>query len=162
MSLCNRCDGDGIQENGYHSLDCPVVTGMKTPILDSVALGRNLAAGLKLEADIAARVIAGTGTKHDGDKPAMAYLPPHALTEVAKVMTFGAKKYGPFNYLGGISYTRLLSAAFRHGFAILRGEWLDPESGLPHYAHAGACFLMLGEMSVHRADMNDLFKPEGK
>jgi hypothetical protein len=100
----------------------------------------------------------GTGTKYDGDKPIMAYLPPHATEQVAQVMTFGAKKYGGFNYLGGISYTRLVSAGLRHLFAYLRGENNDAESDLPHLAHAAACCLMLLEMTVVRPDLDDRFK----
>lgn len=102
------------------------------------------------------------GTKHDEGKPAMALLPPNALEQVARVMGYGASKYSQFNYLGGLSYIRLLSAGFRHGFAFLRGEDIDPESGLPHWAHAAACFLLLGEMTVHRPEMDDRYKKEKK
>lgn len=98
------------------------------------------------------------GTKFDGDKAVMAYLPPHAIEAMAQVMTFGAKKYGGFNYLSGISYTRLISAGLRHTFAYLRGEDNDPESGLPHWAHALACFAMLGEMTRVRPDLDDRYK----
>lgn len=101
---------------------------------------------------------ASTGTKHDDGKPMPSYLPANAVLQVAAVMTFGAKKYGPFNYLKGIAYTRLIAAGLRHAFAILRGEWTDEESGLPHYAHAAACFLMLGEMHEEKPEMNDLHK----
>ncbi len=97
------------------------------------------------------------GTKYDGDKPIMAYLPPYAIGQMAQVMTFGAKKYGGFNYLGGISYTRLISAGLRHTFSYLRGENLDPESGLPHWAHALACFAMLGEMTHVHPELDDRF-----
>ena len=39
-----------------------------------------------------------TGKKYDGEKPQMYLLPPKAITEVAKVLTFGASKYGPDNW----------------------------------------------------------------
>ncbi len=99
-----------------------------------------------------------SGTKYDDNKPMMAYLPANAITQVAMVMTFGAKKYGGYNYLGGISYIRLISAGLRHTFAILRGQDLDNESGLPHWAHAAACFLMLGEMTYARPELDDRYK----
>lgn len=98
------------------------------------------------------------GIKYDEAKPNYSYLPAFALDEVAKVMTYGAKKYGGFNYLQGISYTRLLSASMRHCFAYLRGEDLDPESGLPHWAHLAANALMLGEMTIlDKKELDDRF-----
>jgi hypothetical protein len=98
------------------------------------------------------------GTKHDQGKPELALIPAHAIESVGAVMSFGAKKYGNHNYLGGISYTRLLSACLRHTFAYIRGADLDAESGLPHWAHAAACLLMLGEMTKVKPDMDDRFK----
>jgi hypothetical protein len=100
----------------------------------------------------------GTGTKHDAGKPEMALLPPSAVETVASVMGYGARKYASFNYLGGIGYNRLISACLRHTFAFMRGVDLDEESGLPHWAHAAACLLMLGEMSKHKPEMDDRFK----
>lgn len=99
-----------------------------------------------------------TGTKHDGDKPVMAYLPPYAITQMAEVMTFGAKKYGGFNYLGGLSYIRLLSACLRHVFSYLGGVDRDPETGLSHIAHAMCCLGMLLEMTQHHPELDDRFK----
>lgn len=58
----------------------------------------------------------------------------NALLEVAKVGTFGAKKYtdnGWKSVPNGIP--RYRSAIYRH---LLTQEHLDPESGLPHLAHA--------------------------
>lgn len=98
------------------------------------------------------------GTKHDSGKPEMAYLPSYALEQVALVMGYGAKKYGGHNYLGGIAYLRLISAGLRHTFSYLRGIDLDHESGLPHWAHAAACLLMLGEMTQHHPELDDRFK----
>src|ERR1700677_2308555 len=76
-----------------------------------------------------------TGRKDDQDKPMMDLLDPIALEGLAAVLTFGAKKYAKHNWRGGISYSRLIAALLRHTFAILRGEYTDPESGLPHINH---------------------------
>jgi Domain of unknown function (DUF5664) len=103
-----------------------------------------------------------SGIKNDSDKPIMALLPPNAMFQISEALTFGAKKYGQYNYLGGISYTRLISALFRHTFAFLKREDIDPESKLPHTAHMGACIVMLIEMTVVRPEMDDRFKLEVK
>lgn len=107
-----------------------------------------------------AKAAKAKGKKFDQGKPALAYLPVRALEQVGAVMTFGAKKYGGFNYLGGLSYTRLLSAAMRHIFSFLQGKDLDEESGLPHWAHAAACLLMLGEMTFIKPAEDDRWKGE--
>ena len=39
-----------------------------------------------------------TGLKFDSEKPRMDLLPPKAIFEVAKVLGFGAEKYGPENW----------------------------------------------------------------
>jgi hypothetical protein len=103
-----------------------------------------------------------TGIKHDSDKPLMALLPPNAMVQISLALTYGAKKYGQYNYLGGIAYTRIISALFRHTFAFLRREELDSESGLPHTANMGACVVMLIEMTVIRPECDDRFKLEDK
>lgn len=82
------------------------------------------------------------GSKHDSGKPLMGAVPPNALLAVAKVLTFGAEKYGRDNWRQVESAeTRYLDAALRHINAYQRGEAVDPESGESHLAHA-ACSLM--------------------
>lgn len=72
-----------------------------------------------------------------------------ALFEVSKVLTFGASKYGANNWQGLDEFTnRYYAAILRHLFAYGGGERIDPESGLPHLAHAlcGALFLLSSEV----------------
>lgn len=83
------------------------------------------------------------GIKHDGEKPRLDLLPFDAVTEIAKVMTFGAAKYSDRNWEKGFVWGRLLGAALRHLFAWARREAADPETGLSHLAHAGCCVLFL-------------------
>ena len=99
------------------------------------------------------------GTKHDGDKIRMELLDAQALEGLAAVLTFGAKKYAAHNWRGGISNSRLLGALMRHTFAILRGEYIDPESGLPHIDHVGCCWMFLSNNMKNRPDLNDLWNP---
>lgn len=99
-----------------------------------------------------------TGVKHDSDKLPLDLLDPLALEGLAAVLQFGAKKYAAHNWRGGISWSRLVAALMRHTFAILRGELVDPESGLPHIDHVQCCSMFLSNMMKTRPDLDDLYK----
>lgn len=99
-----------------------------------------------------------SGTKHDESKAQMELLSHAALEQIAHVMGFGAKKYGIFNYRGGIAYGRIIGAAYRHLGAFNSGEDLDPETGLSHIAHLGACSLMLLDMLREHPDLDTRYK----
>ena len=88
-----------------------------------------------------------SGVKHDAAKPRWDCVPWAALEQLVAVMTFGAEKYGRYNYRGGMAYSRLFAAALRHLTAWEGGADSDPESGLPHLAHAAACVLMLLDLA---------------
>ena len=97
------------------------------------------------------------GIKYDDDKPRMALLSTYALIETAKVLNYGAQKYGDDNWRGGISARRLISAALRHILAFNDGEDNDPETGLSHLAHA-MCMLMFElESSVTHPELDDRY-----
>lgn len=98
------------------------------------------------------------GVKHDGEKVRLDLIDPLAIEGLAAVLTFGAKKYAPHNWRGGLSYSRLIAALLRHLFAILRGEYIDSESNLPHVDHVGCCWMFLSNMMKTRPDMDDLYK----
>lgn len=98
------------------------------------------------------------GLKYDSEKPRTDLLDPLALEGLAQVLAFGAKKYAAHNWRNGLSYSRLAGAALRHTFAIIRGEDLDPESGLPHVDHLGCCWMFLSNMMKTRPDMDDRWK----
>lgn len=100
-----------------------------------------------------------TGLKYDDNKPRMDLLDPQALEGLASVLTFGARKYAAHNWRNGISNSRLVAAMLRHIFAIMRGEYVDPESGLPHVDHVGCCWMFLSNNMKNREDLNDLWKP---
>lgn len=99
------------------------------------------------------------GIKHDQGKPPMSLLPMGALKEVAKVMDFGAKKYGRHNYKNGMDWSRLLDANLRHLSSFIEGEDLDPETQLSHIAHATCCSLFLLEYILSNTGKDDRFKP---
>ena len=93
-------------------------------------------------------------------KPRMSLVPPNAVRQVAAVMTYGEAKYAAWNYLNGegLPFSDYLDAAERHLSAFNCGEDLDPESGLPHLAHAAACILMLMEMQLVHPQQDDRCK----
>ena len=101
------------------------------------------------EEDDAFRHVEQVGKKYDSDKPMMDLIPPYMEEEVAKVLTFGAKKYAPGNWRKVEPLrSRYLAAAQRHINALKKGESHDPESGLHHAAHAACCLMFLGEVEL--------------
>lgn len=86
-----------------------------------------------------------TGTKHDEGKTDWSILPWPEIEKVAKVLEYGAGKYGRDNWVHvPDADRRYFNAAVRH---LLANAELDDESGLPHYAHAICCLLFL--MQLH-------------
>ena len=89
------------------------------------------------------------GLKYDSEKPKMNLLPPKAIVEISKVLTFGAEKYDAENWrkLDDLQ-NRYTAGALRHIFAHMDGEDLDPETNLSHLAHAMCCLLFKLEIAL--------------
>lgn len=84
------------------------------------------------------------GLKADTGKDAYHLVPWIAVRAVVRVLMFGARKYSPGNWAHvENARDRYFDAAIRHLVAWHAGERVDPESGLPHLAHAGCCVLFL-------------------
>lgn len=84
------------------------------------------------------------GLKYDTGKLRFSLIPPETTRALAQVLTFGAEKYAPNNWqLVENGQERYLDALYRHLEAHRLGEYLDPESGLPHLSHVltNAAFL---------------------
>lgn len=81
--------------------------------------------------------------------------PPVASEHQAWVHKDGSDKYGLWNWRdAGINLTTYVGAAKRHLDAIMRGEWLDPDSGRPHWAHIMACGAISLDAEAH-GKLND-------
>jgi hypothetical protein len=94
----------------------------------------------------------GEGYKADGGKPRWTLLPLDALEDAVRVLTLGATKYAPGNWMHvPDGKTRYLDAAFRHLSARALGEVADPETGLPHLSHAICCCLFAAWFDKHEA-----------
>lgn len=104
------------------------------------------------------------GRKYDSGKSLMSLVPPNALKEVADVLTIGASKYDPGNWMivDELMY-RYSNAAERHLMAWRLGEQLDPETGKNHLAHAICCLMfMLEKESVPEERWGEYVKRELK
>lgn len=77
--------------------------------------------------------------KDDAGKPDLSLISIELMEALARVRMFGTVKYSRGDWKRGFKVTRSCAAALRHIFRYLSGETLDPESGLPHPAHAVAC-----------------------
>jgi len=72
-----------------------------------------------------------------GVKPQrMSLLPFQALAKISEVYGFGEKKYAAHNWRKGYEWDKSIDALERHIGEFKDGKDLDPESGLPHLAHA--------------------------
>lgn len=76
------------------------------------------------------------GFKYDGGKPRMDLIPPKPLLVLGQVYAMGAKKYADRQWEQGMDWGRVYAALQRHLQYFWGGEDIDPESGLPHLAHA--------------------------
>lgn len=80
---------------------------------------------------------AGKAKTNDNGKLPFAWLPWAGIEAIAQVQLFGHQKYKDFNnYRLGMEVTRNASCALRHIVEYLKGNTLDPESGLHHLGHA--------------------------
>lgn len=98
------------------------------------------------------------GRKDDAGKPRPSLVldsMARAIARVVDVAEYGARKYAPDNWLqvpDGIK--RYTDAGLRHQQAHALGEVNDPESGLPHLAHAAWCVLAVLELQ-ERQEMQE-------
>ena len=97
------------------------------------------------------------GIKYDNNKPDYSLIPPHALDDVANVLTYGAQKYDRNNWLELDNLNeRYFAAAQRHMWAIQRGETHDDETGIHHSAHAICCMMFMLEFSYLQNTKNKI------
>ncbi len=102
--------------------------------------------------------VKGEAVKFDGEKSRYDLIPGDSLEWLAKVYTFGASKYDDENWRKGMSWKRIFSAIMRHSWAWFRGEDLDPESGLPHLAHAAWGYFTLMHYMTTQKNYDDRVK----
>lgn len=90
--------------------------------------------------------------KHDKGKPKYHLIEPEVTEQLAKVLTFGADKYGTYSWKKiDDPNNRYYSAFMRHIEADRMGEDYDEESGLLHLSHAlcNLHFLLFNKIKNH-------------
>ena len=81
--------------------------------------------------------------KYDSGKPMISLVEPRFIEDIAKVLTFGAEKYGIENWQMCDDPRRYHDALLRHLIAYAKGEESDSETNISHLAHAGCCLMFL-------------------
>ena len=104
-------------------------------------------------------IVAGFAPKFDATKVRVDLLPIEPMMQIANVFGFGAKKYFANSYRQGetVVWSRTYGSIMRHMMAFWSGEDKDPESGLPHLAHAGTQLFILMEHAAHNQSKDDRF-----
>jgi hypothetical protein len=112
---------------------------------------------IKHEVEVKEQIMKDTtvnkGVKHDQEKERYDLIPVLALEAVAKVLTAGSLKYNEdyeqenWRYVPNAT-RRYLSATQRHIAWVRKGQKIDSESGLHHYAHAIASLMFLLEREL--------------
>lgn len=139
---CPHCSAVIESPGKYVAVNCPKCDRSVTPIPETIAERE-----VRRNGEIASAAAAADGRKDDAGKLDWTLMPWAGLSEILRVLEFGAKKYDRDNWRKvPDAKRRYMSAALRHLIAHARGEALDPESGLSHLAHAGCCILFLLEV----------------
>jgi hypothetical protein len=97
------------------------------------------------------------GIKHDESKRRMDLVPTSLISSVARILEFGARKYGDNNWREGLKWSRVYAALQRHLADFWDGNDLDSESGLPHLYHAACNIAFLIEFYEKRKDLDDRY-----
>ncbi len=162
-SICNGCNTPACDAYAEHA--DPPAAGDNELVADIIAV--MFRSGGRTSADERAREViakvraSAAFVKHDGDKPTRPELVPYdAVDFLGRVLKHGAAKYGDHNWLKGTEWSRYLGAAERHLGAFKNGEDADPESGLPHLAHALCCIAFLLVYQLRAVGTDDRHKWE--
>lgn len=98
-----------------------------------------------------------TGRKFDDGKPRYSLLPPKALKEIVKVLTYGSTKYADFNWQKvPNAYDRYFSAANRHMWEWKEGKVLDSENNLHHLAAAITNLMFILDMELNKEKESEI------
>lgn len=87
--------------------------------------------------------------RYNNGKPDFSLLPMSTLTEVVRVLEYGASKYARNNWLKPTSWDVSFACLMRHMSAWQAGEDNDPESGCNHLAHAACNILQMLHQLEH-------------
>ena len=95
------------------------------------------------------------GDRFNEGKPKWSLVPQSSLIPMVRVLEFGAKKYGDYNWTKGLSIRETCESLKRHLDAFMEGEDIDTESKLSHIGHIQANSMFLSFMLSNRPDLDD-------
>jgi hypothetical protein len=76
-----------------------------------------------------------TGLRFNSGKLRWGLMHYKSMEPLVRVLMFGAEKYDDNNWMKGLNKREILECMQRHLAALLDGENMDKESGLPHIGH---------------------------
>ena len=97
----------------------------------------------------------GSGARYNAGKTDFSLIPLCTLEDELRVWMYGQKKYAAFNWMKGMPWSVPFACLMRHMAAWQRGEQNDPESGLPHLAHAMCNLRMLTLYATNYVEGDD-------
>src|SRR5690606_8472408 len=106
--------------------------------------------------------VSGSALRHNGGKLRWSLVDFDALEDMVKVLEFGAKKYADNNWKKGLKTTEIFESMMKHMTAYMRGEDIDPESGLPHTGHILCNAMFLSYMQRFKPDFDTRHKDKNK
>lgn len=131
----NRCVGCAFNLDRFKK-NCQAVSATPESCCDDRG-HHSIFKEIEQEVNLAVNIFPDKGVKYDSEKPRYDLLPPKALLEAVKNLTFGATKYAPENWKKvPEGRRRYFAAAQRHQWQWKSGETLDPENNLHHLAAA--------------------------
>lgn len=106
----------------------------------------------KLSKDSGGQAELDQGLRYNSGKNRLDLIPCSLIDGVGRVLTFGAQKYAPDNWrkFNQQQVRECIGSAMRHIEQYRQGNWLDPESGLPHLAHAATNLGFI--LELHKED----------
>ena len=102
-----------------------------------------------------------TALRYNDGKPRYSLIDIQSFEPMVRVLEYGIEKYstaecsGRDNWKKGLPVTEILDSALRHIDAILRGEDIDAESGLPHIGHLQCNIMFLAHTLKHHPHLDD-------
>jgi len=106
--------------------------------------------------------VSGSALRYNGGKLRWSLVDFDALEDMVKVLDFGAKKYADNNWKKGLKTPEIFESMMRHMTAYMRGEDIDPESGLPHTGHILCNAMFLSYMQRFKPDFDTRHKDKNK
>ena len=99
------------------------------------------------------------GLRFDEGKLRVDLLPADALHEIARVMTYGARKYAERNWERGMPWSKVLGPLDRHLLDWKLGKRIDRETRLRAMAHVGCNVLFLLAYEIRGLQKMDDIEP---